>query len=233
METKHNNNEDVFVWPQLAFMEFLTAVALTIILIVWSLLINAPLLEIASPGISENPSKAPWYFVGLQELLVYFDPWIAGFMIPLLIIICLIMIPYLDTNKRGSGQYNISVRKFAVTNFIFGFSMWLFLIFTGYFLRGPNWQFYLPWESWDVMKHASEDLWSLEPAAGTAGLALYFGAGLLLPRVICKDFFMKCGTIKYIIVMVSLLLMYFVPIKIFLRLAFDIRYVLITPWFNI
>ena len=214
-------------------MEFLTAVALTVILIVWSLLINAPLLEIASPGISENPSKAPWYFVGLQELLVYFDPWIAGFMIPVFIIICLMLIPYLDTNHRGSGEYNLSVRKFAVTNFIFGFSMWLLLIFTGYFLRGPNWQFYWPWESWAAIKHVSENLWSLEPVVGLAGLGLYFGVGIILPRLISKDFYMKCGQVKYMIVMISLLLMYFVPIKILLRLVFNIRYVLVTPWFNI
>jgi hypothetical protein len=233
MKTEKNKNEDVFVWPQLAFMEFLTAVALTVILIVWSLLINAPLLEIASPGISENPSKAPWYFVGLQELLVYFDPWIAGFMIPIFIIICLMLIPYLDTNYRGSGEYNLSVRKFAVTNFIFGFSMWLLLIFTGYFLRGPNWQFYWPWESWAAIRHVSENLWSLEPTVGLAGLALYFGVGIILPRLISKDFYIKCGQVKYMIVMISLLLMYFVPIKILLRLVFHIKYVLVTPWFNI
>ena len=111
--------------------------------------------------------------------------------------------------------------------------MWLLLICTGYFLRGPNWQFYLPWEAWEAMKYASRNLWSLEPMAGIAGLALYFVAGLLVPRFIIKDFYIKCGPLKYTIVMVSLLLMYFVPIKIFLRLAFNIRYVLVTPWFNI
>jgi hypothetical protein len=233
IKNKHADNEDVFVWPQLAFMEFLTAVALTVILIVWSLLINAPLLEIASPGISENPSRAPWYFVGLQELLVYFDPWIAGFMIPVIIIICLMIIPYLDADHRGSGEYNFSVRRFAVTNFIFGFSMWLVLILIGYYLRGPNWQFYWPWESLDTIKHVSENLWSPGPAAGTAVLGLYFGLGMALPRYICKEFCRRCGLAKYLTVMFPLLLMYFVPIKILLRIVFNIRYVLVTPWFNV
>jgi hypothetical protein len=222
-----------FVWTDLAFMEFLTAVALTIILLVWGLLVNAPLLEIANPGISENPSKAPWYFIGLQELLVYFDPWIAGVIIPTIIIICLIVIPYLDTNPKGSGEYSFSIRKFAVTNFIIGFSMWWVLIFIGYFLRGPNWQIYWPWESWEKVKEIEENLWSLDPIVGLISLVAYFGVGMVLPGLISKDFYSRYGFIRYVIVMMSLLLMYFVPIKIFLRLVFNIKYVLVTPWFNV
>jgi len=221
------------VFPDLVFMEFLTAIALTIILIVWGLLVNAPLLEIASPTYSENPSKAPWYFVGLQELLVYFDPWIAGVMIPAIIILCLIVIPYIDINPRGSGEYALSVRRFAVINFIFGFLMWLILIFIGYFLRGPNWQLYLPWESWEKVKGVEENLWNLDSEIGFISLTIYFGLGMIMPRLIKKDFYKRCGPVRYVIVMLSILLMYFVPIKIFLRLAFNIKYVLVTPWFNI
>lgn len=214
-------------------MEFLTAVALTIILIVWAMLANAPLLEIASPIRSENPSKAPWYFVGLQELLVYFDPWIAGVMIPSIIIFCLMIIPYVDGNHKGSGEYSLRLRKLAVTNFIFGFLMWLILIFIGHFLRGPNWQLYLPWESWDHIREVEENLWSPNPAAGLAGLAVYFGVFMFLPMLIKKEFYKRCGSVRYTIVMLSLSLMYFIPVKIFLRLAFNIRYVLVTPWFNV
>jgi hypothetical protein len=227
------NKKNIFVWPDLAFMEFLTAIALTIILIVWALLVNAPLLEMADPSRSENPSKAPWYFVGLQELLVYFDPWMAGVVIPTIIIICLMAIPYLDINPMGSGKYSFSVRKFAIINFIFGFSMWWILIFIGYFLRGPNWQLYLPWESWETVKEAEEELWSLDPALGLISLVVYFGAGIIIPRLISREFYNRCGLTRYVIVMLSLLLMYFVPIKIFLRLVFNIKYVLVTPWFNI
>ncbi len=230
---KSEKDKTIFVWPDLAFMEFLTAVSLTIVLIVWALLVNAPLLEVANPGISENPSKAPWYFVGLQELLVYFDPWIAGVMMPSIIILCLMLIPYLDNNPAGTGQYNFSARKFALINFIIGFSMWLILILTGYFLRGPNWQFYWPWESWDAVKEIENNLWSLSPAAGLMSIAVYFAAGLLIPRVMFANSYRACGLKRYTIVIFILLLMYAVPIKIFLRLVFNIKYVLITPWFNV
>ncbi|MBI4826480.1 MAG: hypothetical protein HY807_08700 [Nitrospirae bacterium] len=222
-----------YVWPDLVIMEFLTAVALTVILMVWALLVNAPLLEMASPGISENPSKAPWYFVGLQELLVYFDPWIAGVMIPIIIVLCLMMIPYLDNNPEGSGRYSFTIRKFAVLNFIFGFSMWWLLILAGYFFRGPNWQLYWPWESWEALKVTEESLWSLSTEAGVASLIIYFGLGMLLPYLYGKNFCKKLGAFRYMIVMISLLLMYAVPIKIFLRLVFNIKYVLVTPWFNV
>lgn len=229
----HSKSKKHLVWPDMVFMEFLTVVALTIILIIWALLINAPLLGIANPGISENPSKAPWYFVGLQELLVYFDPWIAGVIIPIVIIICLIVIPYIDNNPKGSGRYAFSIRKFAVINFSFGFLMWLILIFIGYFLRGPNWQLYWPWQSWEIVKETKEHLWNLHPLAGIIILGTYFGAGMTITKLISKDFYLSCGFTRYAIVMLSILLMYFVPVKIFLRLVFNIKYVLVTPWFNI
>lgn len=222
-----------YVWPDLVVTEFLTAVALTVILMAWALLVNAPLLEIASPGISENPSKAPWYFVGLQELLVYFDPWIAGVMIPMIIVLCLMMIPYLDNNPEGCGRYSFTVRKFAIINFIFGFSMWWLLILAGYFFRGPNWQLYWPWESWEAAKVTKESLWGLSTGAGVASLVIYFGLGMLLPYLFGRNLYKKFGAVRYLIVMLSLLLMYAVPIKIFLRLIFNIKYVLVTPWFNV
>ncbi len=214
-------------------MEFLTAVALTIILIVWALLVNAPLLEMAKPGISENPSKAPWYFVGLQELLVYFDPWIAGVMTPSIIIMCLMLIPYLDRNTEGVGRYTFSIRRFAAINYLFGFSMWIVLILIGYFLRGPNWQLYWPWESWGTIKQAEENTGSLPPLIGVSGLAIYFYAGMIMPKIVRRKFYERHGFKRYVLVMLSILLMYFVPVKIFLRLAFNIKYVLVTPWFNV
>lgn len=221
-----------FVWPGLVFKEYLAIIAVTVLLIIWSILINAPLREMANPGITENPAKAPWYFLGLQELLVYFDPWIAGVVLPTLIITGLIVIPYLDTNPKGVGQYTLKLRKFAMFNYLFGFFMWWLLIFIGTFLRGPDWSFYWPWESWAVHKAVEEKL-VFQPGWGPAFLGVYFFVGMALPWILSKNFLRKLGFIRYVVLMSHLLIMYFVPIKVFLRLFLNVRYVWSTPWFNI
>ena len=106
--------KEVHVWPFLLRIEFLAAIIVTIILMVWSITLNAPLEEPANPNLTMNPAKAPWYFLGLQEMLVYFDPWIAGVVMPTLIIVGLMVIPYIDTNPLGSGYYTWKQRKFAI-----------------------------------------------------------------------------------------------------------------------
>jgi hypothetical protein len=113
----------------------------------------APLEEPANNAKTPNPSKAPWYFLGLQEMLVYFDPWMAGVVLPSLIIVGLMAIPYLDFNKQGNGYYTIKQRRFAYIIFQFGFlEMWITLIVLGTLLRGPNWNFFGPYEYWDAHK---------------------------------------------------------------------------------
>jgi hypothetical protein len=100
-----------------------------------------------------NPSKAPWYFLGLQEMLVYYDPWMAGVVLPSLVIVGLMAIPYIDFNKNGNGYYTIKERKFAYIIFQLGFlELWVTLIVLGTFLRGPNWNFFGPYETWDAHK---------------------------------------------------------------------------------
>src|SRR5512143_3967211 len=136
---------EVHVWPYLLRIEFLAAIIVTVILMVWSIALNAPLEEPANPTLTMNPSKAPWYFLGLQEMLVYFDPWMAGVVMPSLIIVGLMAIPYIDTNRAGNGYYTIAQRKFAWLTFQFGFLvLWVILILLGTFLRGPNWNFFGP-----------------------------------------------------------------------------------------
>ena len=105
---------EVHVWPYLLRIEFLAAIIVTVILMVWSITLNAPLEEPANPTLTMNPSKAPWYFLGLQEMLVYFDPWIAGVVMPSLIIVGLMVIPYIDANPLGNGYYTYKQRKFAI-----------------------------------------------------------------------------------------------------------------------
>lgn len=147
------NNEKVLVWPDLVYTEMICMVALTAILIFWGIGLKAPLEEAASAVKTPNPSKAPWYFLGLQEMLVYFDPWMAGVVLPSLVVFGLMAIPFLDFNKAGNGYYTIKERKFAYLVFQFGFlELWVTLIVLGTFLRGPNWNFYGPFEMWDPHK---------------------------------------------------------------------------------
>ncbi|SVC57215.1 uncharacterized protein METZ01_LOCUS310069, partial [marine metagenome] len=95
-----NDPEDkVLVWPDLVYIELIALIIFMVGLIIWSILIGAPLEEPANPAATPNPSKAPWYFLGLQEMLVYFDPWIAGIIFPIFIIVGMMAIPYMDINK--------------------------------------------------------------------------------------------------------------------------------------
>src|SRR3989338_106276 len=153
--------EKLEVWPHLVLREYVAAAACLLFIMVWSVLQNAPLEAIANPNVTTNPSKAPWYFVGLQELLVYFDPWIAGVVMPGLIIVGLIAIPYIDTNPKGIGSYAWKDRPFANTLFMLGVVMWFALIYIGYALRGPNYAWYWPWESWYMLKPAPPPTWSV------------------------------------------------------------------------
>jgi hypothetical protein len=146
-------NEKVLVWPDLVYIELICMVALTAVMIVWAVALQAPLEEPASSVKTPNPSKAPWYFLGLQEMLVYYDPWMAGVVLPSLVVFGLMAIPYLDFNKQGNGYYTIEQRKFAYVTFQFGFLvLWVTLIVMGTFLRGPNWNFFGPYEIWDTHK---------------------------------------------------------------------------------
>jgi len=142
--------KEVHVWPFLLRIEFLAAIIVTIILMVWSITLSAPLEEPSNPNLTMNPAKAPWYFLGLQEMLVYFDPWIAGVVMPTLIIIGLMVIPYIDTNPKGGGYYTWKQRKFAISTFLFGFViLWVSMIIIGTFIRGPGWQWFWPGQTWD------------------------------------------------------------------------------------
>jgi len=147
------DGEKVLVWPDLVYTELICMVALTALLLFWAIALQAPLEEPASSVKTPNPSKAPWYFLGLQEMLVYYDPWMAGVVLPSMIIFGLMAIPYIDFNKTGNGYFTIDQRKFAYVMFCSGFLiLWVTLIVMGTFLRGPNWNFFGPYEQWDAHK---------------------------------------------------------------------------------
>ncbi len=165
------DDEKVLVWPDLVYTELICMIALTALLLVWAIMLKAPLENPANPVKTPNPSKAPWYFLGLQEMLVYFDPWYAGVVLPSLVIFGLMAIPFLDFNKKGNAYYTIEERKFSYLIFQFGFlELWITLIILGTFLRGPNWNFFAPFENWDP--HKVENL-------NNTDLSQYFWIGLL------------------------------------------------------
>jgi quinol-cytochrome oxidoreductase complex cytochrome b subunit len=226
----------VFTWPNLVSRMFVSALVVTAVLTLWSLIGHAPLEELANPNKTPNPSKAPWYFVGLQELLVYFDPWIAGVMLPTLIILGLMAIPYVDKNPLGIGYYNFRDRKFAVGIFTYGFVLWFVLIFIGYYMRGPGWELYLPWEPWDHFRApaSTEGLHNLPNGLGLLLLAGYTAAGVGLWAWRLRPSFkrMGIGPVGSAVVVFFLLAMFFVPLKIILRNVFAIKYVISFPEFN-
>ena len=165
------DDEKVLVWPDLVYTELICMIALTALLLIWAIALKAPLEEPASTVKTPNPSKAPWYFLGLQEMLVYFDPWYAGVVLPSTVIFGLMAIPYLDFNKKGNGYYTIAERKFSYLVFQFGFlELWVTLIVLGTFLRGPNWNIFGPFEPWDAHKVA---------VLNNVNLSQYFWTGML------------------------------------------------------
>ena len=248
--------EKVLVWPDLVYTEFVSLILCTVLLTVWSILLKAPIEEPANPAVSPNPSKAPWYFLGLQEMLVYLDPWLAGVLFPTVIILGLMAIPYLDINKKGQGTYSFKERKMAISIFMCGWLLlWVFLITVGTFLRGPNWNFFGPFEYWDVHKlealanvNVSEYVYMiwlrrrlpqnilLRELPGFALLLLYFGVlPLLLAKTLFKNLYKTLGPFRYSVFVMLLLLAAMLPMKMFLRWVFNIKYIIAIPeyFFNI
>ena len=240
-----SNSEKVHVWPYLVRIEFLCAIIVIILLTVWSITIDAPLEEAANPTKTPNPSKAPWYFLGLQDILVYFDPWFAGVVAPVFIIVGLMLIPYLDVNPKGNGYYTYTERKFAIWVYSFGFLvLWIALIIMGVFLRGPGWNLFMPWQYWDPHKVVALVNVDLPYAFGVRSywMASFFGAVVVLGYFAVGTgvyMFMERKAIKNVgIVRMFLkinltLIMVAIVIKIVLRLGFNIKYIWVTPWFNI
>jgi hypothetical protein len=209
-------------------IEFIAGLIFTFIIMVWSLFMNAPLKELANPSDTPIDERAPWYFIGLQELLIYFDPWLAGVILPSILLVGLIALPFIDPNREtGIGRYTLRDRPVAVPAFCFGFAMWFVLIIIGQFFRGPARIFYWPWEDKSVLKTLPvTELVNFHIAGGFAFFILYFGFCLVVPQFIFKNFYKTLGVIRYYIFMTLFATMLLIPIKIFLRYIFDIKYIL-------
>jgi hypothetical protein len=249
-------DDKVLVWPDLVYTELICMVVVTFGLVVWSVALRAPLEQPATSAKAPNPSKAPWYFLGLQEMLVYYDPWMAGIVLPLMIIQGLITIPYIDFNQKGNGYFTFSQRKFAVSTFLFGFVvLWCVLIVLGTFLRGPNWNFFSPFEYWDPHKvlplnnvNLSEYFWrdglgmnlpSSILLRELPGIIVVLAYLLLLPpilaRTFMRGFFIRMGFVRFFLLVTLLQFMAALPLKMVLRWAFNLKYIVAIPeyFFNI
>ncbi len=246
------SKEKVLVFPDLVYIELIALIAAAALLAVWSIGLPAPLEDPANPTVSPNPSKAPWYFLGLQEMLVYFDPWLAGVVFPTVILVGLMSIPFIDKNRKGLGYYTYKDRKMAINIFMFlWLVLWIFLIIVGTFLRGPNWNFFGPFEFWDHYKlialnniNLSEYVYMiwlnrgmpsnifLRELPGFVALVLYFGLlPLIFAKTIFKDLYQKVGVVRYSIFAVLFLLALLLPIKMYLRWLFNIKYLIAIPEF--
>jgi hypothetical protein len=249
----HDPEDKVLVWPDLVYIEFIALILFMVFLIVWSILVPAPLEEPANPAATPNPSKAPWYFLGLQEMLVYFDPWLAGVLFPTFIILGMCAIPYMDINKKGDGYYSFKERRVGYFIFMYGWLvLWVYLIIIGTFFRGPNWNFFGPFEYWDPHKlevlnnvNLSEYFWViglgqplpsnilLRESIGFIVTGLYI---VVLPVILAKTFlksmYEKYGPTRYTFLMILGLSMLSLPIKMYLRWIFNLKYIIGIPeWF--
>ncbi len=140
-DVKTKPQDKVHVWPHLLVIEFVAALVCTAFLLIFSWVVNAPLLELANFNQTPNPSKAPWYFLGLQELLTMFHPMVAGVTIPGMGIFLLILAPYMDKNPSNKPED----RKFAISLMTVHLMFWTTLVIIGSFFRGPGFLFTLPW----------------------------------------------------------------------------------------
>jgi len=205
--------ETVLVWPDLVYIELICMVILSVVLIVWSIALRAPLEQPANPVVTPNPSKAPWYFLGLQEMLVFFDASIAGVILPGLIILGLMAMPYLDFNPKGNGYYTIAERKFSYVVFQFGFlGLWILLILIGTFMRGPNWNFFGLYEPRDPHKVSalnnvklSEYFWAIWLGVGVPQPSATSGALGQLGTILWREIAGIASLVVYFIMLPPLL----------------------------
>ncbi|MBY5161084.1 menaquinol-cytochrome c reductase cytochrome b subunit [Salsipaludibacter albus] len=140
-QVSDKQQDKVYTWPHLLLVEFVALLAMGAVLLVVSYFIDATFRELANPNLTPNPSKAPWYFLGLQELLRYFHPMVAGVTIPGVGLIALGATAYMDKNPSAKPEN----RKFANMSMTFFMCLWTVFVFAGSFFRGPGFNWVWPW----------------------------------------------------------------------------------------
>ena len=249
--------EKTLTWPDLVYTELIAMVGLTIFLVVWAIALQAPLEQPASSTVAPNPSKAPWYFLGLQEMLVYFDPWMAG-----------VVLPSHDHRRpdgpalhrhqqAGNGYYTINQRKFAYITFQFGFLvLWVILILLGHvparaeleLLRArtntgtctssiPLNNVNLSDIVWVQLLGTSrpQNILIRELPGLLICLAYFVVPTIVLGRTVLRKYVEQAGLVRYLVLVNLLLFMASLPIKMVLRWTINLKYLVAIPeyFFNI
>jgi quinol-cytochrome oxidoreductase complex cytochrome b subunit len=136
-----SEDEMIVSFPEFVFKEFIAMVGMTVFLLVVSIWLQAPLLGKANPNETPDPSKAPWYFLGLQELLARFPPLMAGVAFPTFVIVLMILLPYFDRNpSRRPAERKLAILLFALYSVVV-----VGLVLTGTFFRGHEFNFDWGW----------------------------------------------------------------------------------------
>lgn len=140
-ELRAQPTDKVNVWPHLLLIELVATLVVLGFVTIFSIFVNAPLEELANPNKTPNPEKAPWYFIGLQELLTYANPMVSGVLFPGILFTGLLLAPYIDQNPSARPED----RKFAVSLYTLYLFFWATLVVLGALFRGPGFRFILPW----------------------------------------------------------------------------------------
>lgn len=237
--------EVVTTWPHLLRLELVAALATLLVLSWWAILAEVPLGSPADPGNTPPLAKAPWFFVGVQEMLQYFDAPLAGGVLPILMMVGLCALPYLDPDPGADGRYTLRKRPVALV--LTGtLIVWLLPMTVGLLLRGEHWLLQPAWRPppLDVPLSPSRPP-SLPARLGLSGATAHLLGGglclgpylllLLLLRPMRRRFpqVARMGSGRVVVAGVLLVTVLGVTAKVILVALLDIRYVWVTTWFRI
>ncbi len=257
--------KEVHVWPFLLRIEFLAAIIVTVILMVWSITLNAPLEEPSNPTLTMNPSKAPWYFLGLQEMLVYFDPWMAGVIFPVahyrgadgdslhrresagqrLLHLQAAQVRHPDVHLRLHRAVGFDDRDRHVDSRA-GLDVVLARHDVGSQPPGSSWSTAICPISSESRARVAKTIFGAVVMGGYVAVSGWIlhkviagsklvvaGKALIKENAFRKKIYSRMSLLQYVTMQAMMILMVMLPIKILIRLLFRIKYVWVTPWFNI
>jgi hypothetical protein len=236
----------VTTWPNLVRLELCAALATLLLLAWWAIGLEPPLAPPADPGFTPTLAKAPWFFVGVQEMLQYFDAWLAGVVLPLASVLGLAALPYLDRDPEGAGEHRLRGRRAALLALGAIVLLWLLPALVGLFLRGENWHFgavFIPADPAlesappGATQSLGERLGLGAGGAGLLGALLCLGpfalALLAWPRLRRRPGLARLGLVRYLISAGLVLALLGVAFKVTIVLSLGVRYLWVTPWFRV